>query len=157
MRKHIVWMVVLIAVLLASCAHRTEVLGEPKMYEVGSEIHALDIQISAADFTIVQAEEFSVESNLKNLTVSEKDGVLMIEEKSKGTVSYTNAVLKLSIPSDIVFEEVRISTGAAKLTAASLSADTMTLQLGAGTVEFGSLKAVRGKSPFPMVRCTIWN
>ena len=72
MRKHIVWMVVLIAVLLASCAHRTEVLGEPKMYEVGSEIHSLDIQISAADFTIVQAEEFSVESNLKNLTVSEK-------------------------------------------------------------------------------------
>jgi hypothetical protein len=108
---------------------------------VSSEIHSLDIQIHAADFTIVHGDQFSVESNLRKLTVEEKNGVLVIEEKTKASVRYTNAMLKLYVPADIVFEDVKISAGAGRLTAAALNADSMTLNLGAGQVRFDSITA----------------
>ena len=51
-----------------------------KTYSVSSEIQSLEVKINAADFTIKQGESFSVESNLKHLTVEDKNGVLTIEE-----------------------------------------------------------------------------
>ena len=54
-------------------------------------IHSLDIQISAADFKIVSADEFSVESNLKYLSVSEKNGILKIVDEAKSNSNYSNA------------------------------------------------------------------
>lgn len=123
-------MIALVVLIFAVCSNKAVVLGKPQMYEVTSDIHSLDVQINAADFIIVHGDKFSVESNLKNLTVSERDGVLTIEEKAKVGTNYTNAMLKLCEPGDTVFEEVKISTGAAKLTADSLSANFLTLKLG---------------------------
>lgn len=134
-------LVILSLVALAGCAGRTAVLSENKTYEVTSDIHSLDIQINAADFTIEQGDEFSVESNLKNLSVSEEDGVLRVLDKTKHTVSYKGAMLKLCIPNDKLFEDASISTGAGKLTAESLTANTMELKSGAGKVEIGNLEA----------------
>lgn len=145
MGKYITLAIIVLAVVaLAACSNNAVVLGEPNMYEVTSDIHSLDIQINAADFTIVHGDKFSAESNLKNLSVSEKNGVLTIEEKVKVATNYTDAMLKLYVPSDVVFEDVKITTGAAKLTADSLSADSLTLKLGAGKVMFDSLNAYSG-------------
>lgn len=142
MKKYISLALVALSMLtLVACHRKTVALGDPVMYEVTSDIRSLDIQINAADVSIVHGSRFSVESNLKNLSVSETNGVLTIEEKTKVGTTYTDAMLTLRIPDDIVFDTVKITTGAAKLTVDSLSADSLSLTLGAGEVWFGSLNA----------------
>lgn len=132
--------VVLSLVALVGCAVRTPVVGEQKTYRIESDIHSLDIKISAAEFVIEQGEELMVESNLKNLTVTEQDGVLMIIDKTKSAVSYADAKLKLTIPEGKLFEDASISTGAGKLSAKTLSANKVELKTGAGQVEFEHLE-----------------
>ena len=142
MKKYIVTILVFLLLLaLASCANENVVLDDSQTYEITSEIHSLDIQINAADFKIVSADDFSVESNLKYLSVSEKDGVLTIVDEAKGNSNYTNAILTLYVPNGIVFDDVYITTGAAKMTVDTLSASSVELKLGAGDVRFESLNA----------------
>lgn len=141
MKKCITFFLVLILTLsLAACSEEA-VLDEIKVYNTVSDIHSLQIQISAADFVIKEADHFSVESNLKYLTVSEDDGVLKIMEEVKIGVTYSDAKLTLYVPAGTVFESASITTGAAKLTAGTLSAKTLKLQLGAGDVSIDSLNA----------------
>ena len=146
MRKFTAAMLVILLFTLSSCGNEIDVVGETKTYEIPSGIHSLEIQIGAADFTIEHGNKFFVESNLINLSVSEKNGVLSVMEDEPGisgihSTDYTDAKLKLCIPAGIVFESVDITTGAARLTADSLSANSVALKLGAGNVQFGCLNA----------------
>ena len=115
----------ILLVCFAGCNKQDVVLDEVKAYEIATEIHSLDVQISAADFKIVSADEFSVESNLKYLSVSEKDGVLKIVDEPKSNSNYTNAILTLYVPNGVVFNDVDIETGAAKMTVDTLSASSV--------------------------------
>ena len=112
-----------------------------KTYAVSPDIQSLEVKINAADFRIKQGERFSIESNLKHLTVEEKNGVLTIKETKKFAHTYTGAVLTLYVPSDTVFEKANIITGAGRLTVDSLSASTMNLVFGAGEVTIDTLVA----------------
>ena len=112
-----------------------------KTYAVSSVIQSLEVKINAADFTIKQGESFSVESNLKHLTVEDKNGVLTIKETKKFAHTNTGAVLTLYIPADTVFEKANIITGAGRLTVDSLSAFAMNFELGAGEVTIDTLVA----------------
>ena len=142
MKKYIVTAVVFLLLLtLASCATENIVLNDSQAYEITSDIHSLDIQINAADFKIKHGDAFSVESNLKYLSVSEKNGVLTIVDEAKSSSNYSNAILTLYVPNGIVFDDVHITTGAAKLTVDTLSANSLDLKLGAGDVRFESLNA----------------
>ena len=131
----------ILIVCLAGCSKQDVVLDETKTYEITSEIHSLDVRINAADFKIVSADEFSVESNLKYLSVSEKNGVLKIEDEPKSNSNYSNAILTLYVPNDVVFNDVDIENGSAKMTVDTLSANSIELKLGAGDVRFESLNA----------------
>ena len=128
-------------ICLVGCSKQDVVLDEAKTYEIISEIHSLDVQISSADFKIVSAEEFAVESNLKYLSVSEKNGVLKIVDEPKSNSNYSNAILTLYVPTGMVFDDVDIETGAAKMTVDALSSSSVELKLGAGDVRFESLNA----------------
>ena len=142
MTKYILLAVIILSlVALVGCVSGTVAIGEHKTYNVSSDIKSLDIEINAADFTIVHGDKFSVESNLNNLTVSDNGGVLNVVENTRHAVSYNGAVLKVIIPADAVFENVSIKTGAAKLTAQSISADNVKLNLGAGKVQFDNIDA----------------
>ena len=100
------------------------VLGDAKTYTVSGSITKLEVEINAADFTIKQAEAFSVESNLKHLTVKEENDVLKIEENKRLGITYNDAMLILYIPANTIFETVDITTGAGRLTADALSTDS---------------------------------
>lgn len=117
-----------------------EVTGDMKTYTVNDDITSLNIKINAADFTIKQGD-FKVESNLKHLTVENKKGILTINETKKSINTYNDAVLILYIPSNTVFEDVVLTTGASRLTAYSLSAQRLKFELGAGDVKFDTLTA----------------
>lgn len=131
---------VVLLICLVGCNKNDVVLDEAKTYEITSEIHSLDIRISAADFKIQHGDEISVESNLKYLSVSEKDGVLTIVDEEKN-YNDSDAMLTLYVPNDMVFDEVDITTGAAKMTVGTLSANSLKLKLGAGDVQIESLNA----------------
>lgn len=117
------------------------VQDELKTYTVSNSITNLKIEIAAADFTINKADSFSVESNLKHITVTEKNGTLIITEKKKIGIRYNEAKLILNIPSETVFKTANIITGAGRLTVDNLSADSLNLVLGAGEVKIDSLSA----------------
>ncbi len=119
------------------------VAKDVQTYALSSDIRRLDIEINAADFTIEQGDNFLVESNLKDLTVEEKGGALTIREKRRSGLNYTGASLTLHIPADTVFEKVNIKTGAGRMTAERLAADTMELELGAGEVTIDTLTATK--------------
>ncbi|MCH5191425.1 MAG: DUF4097 family beta strand repeat protein [Oscillospiraceae bacterium] len=119
------------------------VLDDMQTYTVSEQITSLKVNINAADFTVKQADSFSVESNLKNLSVEDDNGVLTIRETKKLSGSYSNAALILYIPKELVFERADIITGAGRLTVDALSADILNLELGAGEVRIDSLIAVR--------------
>lgn len=141
MKKFIALLLSMLLVLSMTGCMESAVTEEIYSYEAESEIRSLDIQLGAADFSIVAGDAVKLETNLKYLSVSEKNGVLkLVDEKTVG-VTYDGPVLKLYLPADMVFEQVSISTGAARLTAESLSAEVLKLKLGAGAVEIASLNA----------------
>ena len=122
-----------------------DVIGETKNYTVSSEISDLNIQINAADFYIKEGNSFSVESNLKNLEVDEKNGCLTLKDLTKiklnGSNAYENAVLTIYVPVGTVFDNVNIKTGAGRFTVDSLSAASIGFELGAGDVTISKLIA----------------
>lgn len=137
----IIALVILAAVALVACVSSNNVLNEIKTYDIASDIRSLNIEVNAADFTIEQGDEFSVESNLRYLTVSDNGGVLKIKDETKISLGYANAVLKLYVPAGTVFEDAKINTGAGRLTAEKINANTLELKTGAGKVEFASIEA----------------
>lgn len=141
MKKYIAFLFV--TVLLLSGCQKSATLGAPKDYPVQGDIQSLAVEIGSADFLIEQAEGFAVESNLKNLSVSEKNGVLTIRQGKQVGVAYTDAMLTLYVPAGTVFESVRINTGAGRLAAEELAAERVDLLLGAGEVRIGRLEASR--------------
>jgi len=142
MKKYIALILALIfGISLVGCAENA-VLDEVYVYRAESDIHSLEIQIGAADFIIKPADTISVESNLKYLSISEKNGVLSIMDERTVGVTYDNPILTLYMPTEMVYEDIDISTGAAKLTADVLSAKSLELKLGAGDVSIRNIRVV---------------
>lgn len=131
-----------LAFLLTGCG-KDVVPDEVKTYTVGADIGRLEVRINAADFIIKEADAFSVESNLKHLTVSDGNGVLRIVENTKNAKKYEDAMLTLYVPAGTVFRSAEITTGAGRLTADVLSAEALELTLGAGEVRIEYLEATR--------------
>ncbi len=128
----------------------TVISGAPEgVYTAINDIRALEIDIAGANLTIKQGERFSVESNLKNLKISEGNGKLVLKEKSRfnirlGKDSIPEAILTVYIPQGTVLDEADISTGAGNVRIEAMSTDTLELELGAGDVTASRLTVTRG-------------
>ena len=121
-------------------------IGDMQVYYIWEEPASLKIDIMYAEFIIKEAEAFSVESNIKNLTVeSQDDGTLIINEDKSFSSKVNGKKLTLYIPEGTQFEKASISTGAGAVNIGSLFADTLKLDLGAGQVLIDELK-VTGKA-----------
>lgn len=131
--------------LLGLITFVTEVDGtnaEMEGYAISSEVDELKIRIAAAELVISTGEELAVESNLKDLKVKENGGRLEIIEPDHNFINYNGkAVLNITIPEDVSFDEVEIITGAGKVEIETLSADDLHLEFGAGTVKIEELNA----------------
>ena len=128
-----------LAVPFTGCGE-SGVLEEVKVYQITSEIHSLEISLGAAEFVIREADGFSVESNLKFLSVTEENGVLRAIDKKTTGVTYDKPVFTLTVPEGAVFEKVSILTGAATMTAERLQAKSLKLVLGAGDMNITCLE-----------------
>lgn len=121
-------------------------VGEMKTYEISGNIKTLEIEIGAAELNIRTGDRFSVESNLDKLKVTEKDGVLKISEKKRLSVTYNGkAELNICIPQGTEFEKFVLDAGAGTVKIESISAEKVSLDLGAGKTAVGRL-SVSGKA-----------
>ena len=138
---------VLGGIFLGGGREETDATGDMKTYAVTSGISELKIHINAADLAIKEGSRFSVESNLKHLTVEEKNGCLILKDlttiKLNGSNAYKDAVLTVYVPAGTVFEKINLNTGAGRVTAGELRAETVDLELGAGDALIDTLVATK--------------
>lgn len=108
---------------------------EYKTYTVENDIHILDIDIHETNLELqaTSDSDIRVESNYKHLTVTEKGNKLLIKDKKTFFFNTGGkAVLKLYIPQNKLFDEVKISTGAGSLDIEKLKANSIDMDFGAG-------------------------
>lgn len=118
-------------------------LGELETYSVSDNITELDIEINAADFSVKQSDRFYVESNLKNIKVTDNNGILKIKDTKKTMLSHKGGTLVLYLPKNIILKKADIITGAGRVDVDTLSSDSLELELGAGEVKINSLTATK--------------
>ena len=117
--------------------------GEMRTYAISGSVENLDLEIGAAALRIVPGDSFSLESNHKYLSVKEENQTLKIsEEELSFHLSYDGVTVVLTVPEGFVFEDASIETGAGKVDIDALSANTLSLDLGAGETVIGTLRAL---------------
>lgn len=117
-------------------------IGETRSFSVSDDTENLDIDINAAEFHITNGDTFTVETNNKNIEITEKNKTLYIKEK-KGFWTFISqkAVLTIQIPDEKEFEKADINTGAGKVSIETLIADVLEMELGAGEMQAANLTA----------------
>lgn len=135
--------IAVVSILIATLIGGSSAVGENRIYDVEGEVKRLEIEIDVADFQIITGDDFSVESNLKNLKLRHTGDRLIITERTAGNPDYEGARLVITLPEGTVFSEIDISVGAGQFTADSLSGEDVSLEFGAGDVYIGSLYATR--------------
>ena len=109
----------------------------------GDVPRALDMEIRAAAVRIQQGEKFSVSSNHKKIVAKLDGDTLEIEDKRNGvSVGAEDAAILITIPEDAVFKAFFLEIGAGDIDIASLTANTIELDIGAAdfTAEYLSAK-----------------
>ncbi len=113
----------------------TNATGEYITYEIKNEINVLDIDIHSIELEIVSGidSSFSVESNYKHLSVVEENNTLFIKDEDKSFLNIHGlAVLKLYIPENKVFDNVKINLGTGRSNINDLQTNSIAMQFGAG-------------------------
>lgn len=117
-------------------------IGEMKTYAVTETVKNLEIDLSGARLEIKTGDRFSVESDHKYLRVENADGTLAIKEDWPAFGFSTEGVqVILTVPENFTFEKTAISTGAGMVKVDTLSSQRLSLDLGAGEVDIGTLTA----------------
>lgn len=105
-------------------------------------IKKLDIDLNSSSLIIKESENFSIETNNKNLKVKQDEGKLKIEEKG---LKFGNGKVILNIKKDFAFEDIKINTGAGVLEVDNLQTRNLNLDLGAGKASFKNLISYNSK------------
>ena len=116
--------------------------GEMETYAVNETVKSLEIDLSGARLEIKTGDRFSVESDHKYLKVEKADGTLAIkEDRPAFGFSAEGVQVILTVPEDFTFDKTAISTGAGMVKIDTLSSQRLSLDLGAGEVDIGTLTA----------------
>ena len=115
-------------------------VGDMKTYAVTDAVDTLEIDLTAAQLEVVSGEKFSVESNHKYLKTDTMSGHLTVKETRQFVGFHSpEAKVILTIPENYTLKKAVIATGAGTVKIDALSAEKLTLDLGAGEVNIGEL------------------
>lgn len=112
---------------------------------VSQAITSLDIEVEAAELKIVEGDSFSLSSNIKDLRVNEKNGVLSISQKRKNVTKigiHTSKAgeIVLTVPSGVSFDKVEIDARAGDINISALVANKVSFDFGAGKVSIDHIE-----------------
>ena len=120
-----------------------DVMNSMEDYPISGTVTELEINIGAAELIITTAEQFSLSANLQDLKVEQVGSCLSVKETLQFGKNYNGAQVRITVPKDHVFEYLSISSGAGKLEASDLSTQSLSLNLGAGQAQIGTLTAYK--------------
>ncbi len=107
-------------------------------------INSLEIDVNYTNLTIKTGNVLSIETNNTDITAKQNNEKLEIKEK-KHNWFFNNEELDLIIyiPENLKFEEVKLTTGAGKISIDNLNTQKLSFELGAGETEIRNLKVSR--------------
>ena len=103
------------------------------------EINNITIDLISADLTVKYGTQLKIEIN-SNINYTIDDNLLLIKENKNNFLKNRNNLVTLYIPSDKVYDDVKISNGAGIISIEKISANNLNLNLGAGKVEIDNLE-----------------
>lgn len=117
-----------------------QVTEDLRVVELDSTFNRLDLELGATSLTVKQGDTLQVETNNSRLSFAVNGNTLSVEEERRSVFGNSHeAILILTVPADLVFTEVEIQAGAGKISVDALSAEHVSLELGAGSVTFERL------------------
>lgn len=110
--------------------------GEMKNYTVSGDIKNLEIEVGAVEFTVKEGD-FSVSTDNKYITVSEKNGTLYVKEKTHRFNNNDDVTLTICIPNGKTFEnaDIDLGAGAVEISSLKVTGDSE-IDGGAGELKF---------------------
>lgn len=116
--------------------NKTGYLEEITTDLVNSDIATLKIDIDYADLKIKRGETFKAESNNKDILCTQNNNQIIIKEENHNWMSNKeSSELVIYIPEDMIFDAVKIETGAGEINIADLITKELSFEIGAGKVE----------------------
>ena len=123
----------------------TEVENYSNYIKNNGDVTYLDVDVNASNLIIKTGDELAVKIEDKNIKISNENSKLKIIDKSKKIVNNKVKDLVVTIPEDMFFEKVNISTGAGKVSISGINTDSLEMELGAGKVEIGNIYSDNAK------------
>lgn len=116
------------------------------IYNDSSKIDNLKIKLSTTSLEVVLANEFKVETNNSSIKINQDNNNLEIKEKDIQTFNKGDLVVKIYVPKDYSFENVKLEMGAGKSDIEYLKSEDLTIKLGAGKNYFEKLEVTGAAS-----------
>lgn len=116
------------------------------IYNGISKINNLKIKLKTTSLEMVLADEFKVETNNGSIKINQDTDNLEIEEKDIQTFNKGDLIVKIYVPSDYSFENVKLEMGAGKSDIEYLKSKDLTIKLGAGKNYFEKLEVTNAVS-----------
>lgn len=105
-----------------------------------TEISKLNIGLEYSNITIKSSDNFKIESNSPDVSVTQNNKQLIIKEKNNKWFFNKDAnEVIIYIPEDIIFDEVKIENGAGEIYIENLGTEKLNFEIGAGKVEIKEL------------------
>lgn len=109
-----------------------------------SQITSLKIDLAYANLTVKTGDQFKTETNSNKVECKRSGNQLLIREKGLDWFSKdNNRNIVITIPKDILLDNVKIEAGAGELQIEELNTKNLNLQMGAGKLTVQNLKATQ--------------
>ncbi len=109
------------------------ILDESIVYDF-ENASIVDIDIGAASLQVIVGDKLSVSTNIANLTVSKRDGTLIIKQNKNKFYNYFGKAgdIIITVPAGHNFDKFYLDAGAGNVSIENLSCDSASINLGAG-------------------------
>lgn len=114
---------------------------ESTKIDTSYEVKKMIIDIKAAHLVIEESEEFYIENNNSHIEVKQNKEEINIKERSFSWNKDTSSKVIIHLPSNQYFEKFYLDAGAGKIDIATLHANEIDLELGAGQVVIDNITA----------------
>ena len=105
----------------------------------GSKINSLEIDLKEVSLYIIKGNSFNVKTNTDKITSEVINGELKIKDKSS---KYSkNKIVELTIPENVILNEIDIEVGLGKNNIELLNANNIKLELGSGKMTINNINA----------------
>ncbi len=117
----------------------SEISTELSTDYIGSQINSLEIDLKEVSLYIIKGNSFNVKTNTDKITSAVINGELKIKDKSS---KYSkNKIVELTIPENVILNEIDIEVGLGKNNIELLNANNIKLELGAGKMTINNINA----------------